>query len=209
MSGEVRADVGAGERAGDRPQPDGVPAIFASALAPLGEWLRLRDGTRAWRPSGIGDDWQPYRDGAWQWSERGWYWVSAEPWAWATYHYGTWRFDARVGWAWVPGAVWAPSRVTWRYGADVVGWAPETGGQPVLPPHWVFLPAHRFAGVQVAEGAVPAPRVPALLVRSRVARWSGGPRPRGGAAVEVPLAEDGSEPRVAIADSRRGAGGGR
>jgi hypothetical protein len=192
MSGGVRADVGGDGRAGERPQADDVPGIFASALAPYGEWVRLRDGTRAWRPSEIADDWQPYRDGTWQWTERGWYWVSGEPWAWATYHYGGWRFDARVGWAWVPGTTWAPARVTWRYGAGVVGWAPDTGGHPVLPPHWVFLPARRFAGVPVADAALPAPRVPATLVRTRVARWSAGPRPSRGAAVEIPIAEDGA-----------------
>src|SRR6185503_19526629 len=53
-----------------------------------------------------------------------WYWVSDEPWAWATYHYGRWQLAGGYGWVWVPETVWAPAWVSWREGGGYVGWAP-------------------------------------------------------------------------------------
>ena len=53
-------------------------------------------------------DWRPYCNGHWERTEDGWYWVSDEPWGWATYHYGRWDFDPAIGWYWVPQTQWAP-----------------------------------------------------------------------------------------------------
>src|SRR6185436_18897464 len=60
----------------------------------------------------------------WQRTEAGWYWVSDEPWAWATYHYGRWDFNDQYGWYWVPQIQWAPAWVSWHEGGGYVGWAP-------------------------------------------------------------------------------------
>jgi hypothetical protein len=181
------ADVRPGEYA-RRHEPIVFPAQFAP-LTRLGEWVRLEGGAVAWRPDPVADDWQPYRDGHWAHTAQGWFWVSAEPWAWATYHFGRWRFDPALRWVWVPGGEWKTSRVTWRYGAGIVGWAPDPGDGRVLPGHWTFVPADRFAGVPVAESA--DARLGALLATTRVRGAGEGPRPafhRGPATVEVPAA---------------------
>jgi hypothetical protein len=64
----------------------------------------------------------------------GWVWDSDEDWGWATYHYGRWTQVDGIGWCWVPGRVWAPAWVSWRYGGSYVGWAP-------LPPEARFSAA--------------------------------------------------------------------
>lgn len=152
-----------------------APDVFRGALAIVGEWVVLRGGVVAWRPDGVAVDWQPYRDGHWTWTSDGWFWVSAEPWAWATYHYGRWRLDPAKGWVWLPGDRWAPARVVWRLGGGAVGWAPETDDGFVLSGHWTFLPAARMEGVQIPAGAIPPPRVPRLLVSTRPMSGSQGP----------------------------------
>jgi len=104
---------------------------FYSSLGPFGEWITVDAGVYAWRPMNVAQDWRPYWDGRWMWTDDGWYWDSDEPWAWATYHYGRWYFDDYYGWIWIPGYDWAPAWVEWRYGGDYVGWAP-------LGPYAVF-----------------------------------------------------------------------
>jgi hypothetical protein len=163
----------------------GAPAAFA-ALGRLGEWVRLGTGERAWRPDGVAADWQPYRAGHWAWTSDGWFWVSAEPWAWATYHHGRWRFDPRFGWAWLPGDSWAPAAVVWRSGQGVVGWAPATDDGFVLPGHWTFLPSSRFDGAPVPAAAIAGARVPRLLASTRVAS-AGPPAPRGATVAANPV----------------------
>jgi hypothetical protein len=161
-------------------------AQFEGALARHGRWLRLRDGARGWQPGRVRHDWQPYRDGHWSWTDAGWFWVSEEPWAWATYHHGLWRFDTSAGWVWLPSGEWAPSRVVWRYTAGAIGWAPLTDDGLLLPVHWTFLPEARFAGTHASAGIAPS-RAAALFATSRRAPGGEGPRPSAGsAAVIVP-----------------------
>lgn len=112
-------------------QSDGSVDLFYSALSPYGEWIVVSDGVYAWRPLGVDPVWQPYTVGRWIWSDHGWYWWSAEPWAWAVYHYGRWYEDEHYGWIWIPGFDWAPAWVEWRSNDDYVGWAP-------LGPYAVF-----------------------------------------------------------------------
>ena len=104
---------------------------FYSSLGPQGEWISIDGGSYGWHPSGVGDQWRPYSEGQWVWTDDGWYWSSDEPWGWATYHYGRWYYDDYYGWVWVPGYEWAPAWVEWRYGGGCVGWAP-------LSPYAVF-----------------------------------------------------------------------
>jgi hypothetical protein len=158
-------------RAGEgRARPSGVAresAGFEAVLAQHGAWVPTARRGRAWRPTGVGDDWRPYLRGSWTYTEDGWFWVTDEPWGFATYHYGRWFFDAVYGWVWLPGRTWAPAWVAWRWDAEVVGWAPlPPEGAPALA-SWTFVPARHFVGERAEEKALPAARVPALWVRTR------------------------------------------
>lgn len=107
------------------------PADFYGPLSPYGSWVEVSQYGRCWRP---------YTVGHWEWTDCGWYWVSEEPWAWATYHYGDWTFDPAYGWIWVPGTEWAPAWVVWREAPDYIGWAPcKPGGVPVSDSFFTFV----------------------------------------------------------------------
>src|SRR5579862_4155701 len=97
---------------------------FYAPLAPDGDWVAIGTYGRCWRPRGVASDWRPYCNGSWQETDAGWYWVSDEPWAWATYHYGRWDYADQYGWYWVPQTQWAPAWVSWHEGGGYVGWAP-------------------------------------------------------------------------------------
>ncbi|MEQ1851567.1 MAG: DUF6600 domain-containing protein [Chthoniobacteraceae bacterium] len=97
----------------------------SDSLRRHGRWVNVGRYGRCWQPTGIGPDWQPYTRGRWVHSQYdGWAWDSDEDFGWATYHYGRWFREQDSGWYWVPGRVWAPSWVSWRYGRSHVGWAP-------------------------------------------------------------------------------------
>ena len=104
---------------------------FYNALSPYGEWLELDAGFYAWRPTHVQYGWRPYLHGRWAWTDFGWYWISNEPFGWATFHYGRWYSDDNYGWVWVPDRTWGPAWVEWRYNDDYLGWAP-------LPPYASF-----------------------------------------------------------------------
>ena len=122
------------------PQEESSDAVsmFYSDLAPYGEWIELGPGFYGWHPSIMDATWRPYTIGHWVWSDYGWYWVSAEPFGWATYHYGRWYLDDNYGWLWIPDPVWGPAWVEWRNNEDYVGWAP-------LPPYARF---HLTVGIR-------------------------------------------------------------
>jgi hypothetical protein len=110
-------------------------AYFQSALAPYGTWINVPDYGLCWRPTVAVVDytWRPYANhGRWLWTDAGWYWYSHYSWGWAPFHYGRWCDYPKVGWVWVPGTVWAPSWVTWRYNNYYCGWAP-------LPPRCSYV----------------------------------------------------------------------
>lgn len=110
---------------------------FYSALEPYGEWIEIGYNDYVWRPFFTERNWRPYTDGRWEWTANGWYWVSYEPFGWATYHYGRWYFDDFYGWVWMPDNVWGPAWVEWRYDNNYIGWAP-------LPPYAKF---NRIGGI--------------------------------------------------------------
>ncbi|MGD1020995.1 MAG: DUF6600 domain-containing protein [Verrucomicrobiia bacterium] len=108
-------------------------SIFDGPLGACGHWVSRPEYGRCWYPGYVSSNWYPYCEGYWMWTNCGWYWVSSEPWAWATYRYGRWANDPYYGWVWVPDTEWGPSWVCWREGGGYCGWAP-------LPPGAVFGP---------------------------------------------------------------------
>ena len=97
---------------------------FEEALSPFGEWIQVADYGLCWRPTGVAEDWAPYTDGYWAYTDAGWTWVSYEDWGGITYHYGRWIHVADEGWVWVPDYQWGPAWVSWRSSEEYVGWAP-------------------------------------------------------------------------------------
>lgn len=117
---------------------------FYAPLGQHGYWVDVAQYGRCWYPAYVSSDWRPYSDGHWLWTDGGWYWVSEEPWAWATYHYGRWVWHSYYGWLWVPDVEWGPSWVAWREGSGYIGWAPlpprchfGSTGYIVFEEHWV------------------------------------------------------------------------
>jgi hypothetical protein len=143
------------------PVPDGAAATdpgpdassvdyFYQPLSSYGRWT-YRDGYgEVWLPT-IQTGWRPYTTGHWVYTDEGWAWVADEPWGWATFHYGRWYWDDQIGWAWVPGTVWAPAWVAWRSGNGYVGWAP-------LPPQvgFTFGVGVQLGGVDLGVAIAPA-----------------------------------------------------
>jgi hypothetical protein len=99
---------------------------FYDSLSAYGSWVEVPEYGWCWQPSvaAVNINWQPYADnGAWLWTDSGWYWNSYYSWGWAPFHYGRWH-RARFGWCWVPDTYWAPAWVTWRSSDSYCGWAP-------------------------------------------------------------------------------------
>jgi hypothetical protein len=106
---------------------------FYEALDPYGEWIEVPGYGSCWQPSGIGQDWAPYTEGYWAYTDAGWTWVSHEAWGGICFHYGRWMRLRNAGWCWVPGLEWGPAWVSWRFSDQTIGWAP-------LPPEARFYP---------------------------------------------------------------------
>jgi hypothetical protein len=98
--------------------------FFHDELSPMGEWAEVDGYGYVWHPTGVDEDWAPYTDGYWTYTDAGWTWVSYEDWGGLTYHYGRWTRLDDYGWCWVPGYKWGPAWVSWRKNDDYVGWAP-------------------------------------------------------------------------------------
>ncbi len=125
--------------------------MFYDSLSSYGSWFETPDYGYVWQPVVVRDsNWRPYSRGRWVCSDRGWTWVSEEPFGWATYHYGRWTLLRGRGWIWVPGAEWAPCWVSWRENASHIGWAP-------LPPETLAYRGHNWdssVDVQFGIGAL-------------------------------------------------------
>jgi hypothetical protein len=104
---------------------------FYDNLSPYGAWVQVADYGICWHPNDVDEDWAPYTDGYWSYTDAGWTWISYEDFGDITYHYGRWIRTDDLGWCWVPDTDWGPAWVSWRSNDDYVGWAP-------LPPeaHW-------------------------------------------------------------------------
>ncbi|MDB6005421.1 MAG: hypothetical protein JWR15_2408 [Prosthecobacter sp.] len=113
--------------------------FFYDALSPYGDWIYVQDYGYVWQPLvAQQNNWAPYSDGYWAFTDAGWTWISNEDFGWITYHYGRWM---RLGqnWAWVPGYEWAPAWVSWRQTQGQIGWAP-------LPPEASWVSNIGFGG---------------------------------------------------------------
>jgi FecR protein len=121
-----------------------------ASLDDYGSWSYASQyGTNCWRPRVLAG-WTPYALGYWRWTPAGMTWVSAEPWGWLPYHYGTWVYDALLGWLWVPGVEYSPAWVYWNYTPDWVGWCPIG----YYTPTGYYAPSTRHKGT-VAGGPSP------------------------------------------------------
>ncbi len=116
-----------------RAQEEGSFDFFYDNLKPYGEWIQVADYGLCWRPTEVAEDWAPYTDGYWAYTDAGWTWVSYEDFGDIVYHYGRWVRVEGEGWCWVPDHQWGPAWVSWRNNDEYVGWAP-------LPPEARFDP---------------------------------------------------------------------
>ena len=143
-------------------------AVFYERLSPYGYWTFVAPYGRVWVPS-VGYGWRPYYYGQWVLTDWGWTFVSDDPWGWAAYHYGRWNFGVGVGWYWVPGRVWAPAWVSWRYGAGYVTWCPLAPPGVVFGyrhPAWVAVSEQHFTR-PIAAVAVPAQRTYGVVTQAQ------------------------------------------
>ena len=141
---------------------------FVPNLAPYGDWVWL-DGQRVFRPaeSVVGADFVPYAShGRWVSTEAGWSFSSSLPFGWATFHYGRWWFDERLGWVWLPDTTWGPAWVDWRFGGGYAGWAPLPPPRFVYlhRPRWFFVQAPYFGAPNLFLHAVPRARYESVMV---------------------------------------------
>ena len=130
---------------------------FYEYLSPYGVWVHNAPYGYVWIPRQVGRNWRPYTHGRWAWTDYGWTWVSYHEWGWVPFHYGRWGWDNRLGWYWVPGSIWAPAWVSWRWSNLYVGWCPlppdvefvagiGIGSLPYDFPeyYWIFIEGHYF-----------------------------------------------------------------
>jgi hypothetical protein len=142
-----------------------VAADFRGALAPYGAWHHNRRFGEVWMPASRRLNWRPYTVGHWVYTETyGWYWVEdveESDWGWITYHYGRWYLDPDDGWIWITGDEWSPGWVDWRYGEQVIGWAPLAPAEVAVeveerPEFWVFARGPDFMAPRLDRVLLPA-----------------------------------------------------
>src|SRR3954467_11026759 len=167
------------------PQPEAMPPDRGptfddfradSELSWNGEWVTTSEYGTVWHPTHVNDDWQPYLYGRWVWTRAGWAWASDESFGWAVYHYGRWAFSPAMGWMWVPGSVWAPAWVSWRWSDGYAAWCPlgprrSYAPQPAL---WVVVPSRRFLE-PVRHTVIPRYQRPSLTLPPRPGPRAGPP----------------------------------
>ena len=97
--------------------------VFYDQLSPYGVWVDEPAVGHVFIPEQT--SFVPYTTGHWQYTSVGFVWVSSEPFAWATSHYGRWAFSQPYArWVWLPDTQWGPAWVEWRQTGDDFGWAP-------------------------------------------------------------------------------------
>lgn len=172
-------------------------AEFHDRLATSGSWAHNARWGDVWRPNGVSRSFRPYFDGGhWVYTDYGWYWAGDYDWGDIVYHYGRWVFDPEMGWVWIPGYIWAPAWVYWRFGGGFVGWMPTPpdayflagigiglafadwgpsffgyrdwyGGLVGPGDLWVFVGGNHFAEVNFQRFAVPRAQAASFIARTR------------------------------------------
>ncbi len=219
------------------PPDPGSDEMFYDSLSPYGNWVDVDGYGRCWQPTTVvvNPGWQPYFDcGHWVYSDCGWYWRSDYSWGWAPFHYGSWFRHGHLGWCWVPGRVWGPSWVSWRYTDHCCGWAPlppgtrftagvgltfhghrvgERDDLGLRPGHYHFVGWDHFHDRQLRPGSLPPQQVARVYATSTVAtRISGDDRTiinNGLPVSRVAAATHRPIHTVALRDSSEPVGGGR
>ncbi|MFM1823145.1 MAG: hypothetical protein RI967_1411 [Planctomycetota bacterium] len=146
-------------------------------LEAYGVWYAHEDFGWVWQPHDVEPWWQPFSVGEWIVTQDGSpYWRSGYPFGWAAEHYGSWTFDNRYGWLWVPGNEWSAAPVSWRAAGAVVGWAPQVAtksatesepcGQDAFA--WIFV-----EGAALLRTTNFAAAERDLLARDAHGSWSG------------------------------------
>jgi len=145
---------------------------FEQQLSPYGRWVDTPEYGRVWFPANVDPEWQPYADGQWVSTRWGWSFAAPVPWGWAVYHYGRWGWRAGFGWFWVPGYVWSPAWVSWRWVNGYACWS------PIAPrgfrygrhwPGWVVVPHAHFAH-PIRRWVVPRSQVRVIVRSARPVR---------------------------------------
>ncbi len=144
---------------------------FYDYLAEYGYWLYQPPYGYVWIPEVNLVRWRPYSYGYWVWTDFGWTWISRFDWGWATFHYGRWGWSPDIGWFWVPGDIWAPAWVVWRYSRYYIGWAPLPPsvrfdlriGLTSLPSslpaeYWIFVDNNYFLNSRLHRYILPVER---------------------------------------------------
>src|SRR4051812_4295607 len=133
-----------------------VPSVdvFYNDLAPYGSWYN--DSTYGWVFAPSSTSYVPYSNGHWAYTDYGYTWVSADPFGWATDHYGRWVWAN--GWVWRPDTTWGPAWVQWRQGDGYVGWAPAGYTDDAYVPEnaWRFVGAANLFSPDVRRSYVTA-----------------------------------------------------
>ncbi len=57
--------------------------IFYNNLDAFGTWQEVGEYGYCWQPRKVKQDWRPYSDGRWVYTDAGWTWDSDEPYSWA------------------------------------------------------------------------------------------------------------------------------
>jgi hypothetical protein len=217
-SAQLAADIHVG--------PSGRASVdvgfFYDDLASYGNWIERPSYGWVWTPRAVSTSWRPYRDGHWVWTDQGWTWLSAEPYGWATYHYGRWYDDPEIGWSWVPGDEWAPSWVSWQEGSDYIGWAPLPPGVNVgvafggggyaygiAPDYYNFVPERDFLSPRLGSYYLGSGQIGPVFGRTRNFtnyRFNGGRVFNDGVPVDRIQRFAGRVPRYQVADLGYGRG---
>ena len=143
-------------------------AVFYERLSPYGYWTFVAPYGRVWVPA-VGYGWRPYYYGQWVLTDWGWTFASDDPWGWAAYHYGRWNWAGGVGWYWIPGYVWAPAWVYWRYGGGYVTWCPIGPAGIAFGyrhPAWIAVPERHFTR-PISAVALPSQRTSGVVTQAR------------------------------------------
>ncbi len=127
----------------------------AYALEENGRWERVPyDGAERWfwRPTTVAVGWSPFTVGRWTDWHGEQTWIPAEPFGYATHHYGNWIYVGNY-WYWAPpvasvrigfplldvGFFWWPGRVSWIHSGSYIGWVP-------LAPHETYYSRRPWGG---------------------------------------------------------------